>query len=144
MENVTQAVDLFLNGLTCSQALLTVFGEPYGIGSELAQKLGMPLGGGMARLGRTCGAVTAAVLVLGLATDGEDKGEAKRIAFSSVQEFFRRFETLHGTTECKSLLGADISTEEGMNKIKDEKLFTTVCPAFVRDAANILEELLVT
>jgi C_GCAxxG_C_C family probable redox protein len=144
MTNATQAVDLFLNGLTCSQAVLTVFGEPYGLDTELAQKLGLPLGGGMARQGRTCGAVTAAVLVIGLAKDGEDKAEAKRIAFSSVQGFFRRFEALHGTTECKDLLGADISTEEGMKKIQDEKLFTTVCPVFVRDAANILEELLVT
>jgi C_GCAxxG_C_C family probable redox protein len=144
MENVTQAVDLFLNGLTCSQAVLTVFGEAYGLDTELAQKLGRPLGGGMGRLGRTCGAVTAAVLVLGIAKDGEDKDAAKHVTFSSVQEFFRRFETLHGTTECKDLLGADVSTEEGMKKIQDEKLFTTVCPVFVRDAANILEGLLVT
>jgi C_GCAxxG_C_C family probable redox protein len=144
MTNATQAVDLFLNGLTCSQAMLTVFGESYGIDSELAEKLGRPLSGGIARQGRTCGAVTAAVLVIGLAKDGEDKGEAKRIAFSSVQEFFRRFEALHGTTECKNLLGASISTDEGMKKIQEEKLFTTVCPAFVRDAANILEDLLAT
>jgi C_GCAxxG_C_C family probable redox protein len=144
MTNATQAVDLFLNGLTCSQAMITVFGESYGIDPELAEKLGRPLSGGIARQGRPCGAVTAAVLVIGLAKDGEDKAEAKRIAFSSVQEFFRRFEALHGTTECKNLLGADISTEEGMKKILDEQLFTTVCPGFVRDAADILDELLVS
>ncbi|AFM23688.1 C-GCAxxG-C-C family protein [Desulfomonile tiedjei] len=142
MDNAARTVDLFLNGRICSQAVLTVFGEPYGLDSELAQKLGRPLGGGMGRLGRTCGAVTAAILILGLAKDHADKNEAKRIAFASVQEFVRRFEALHGTVECKNLLGADVSTKEGLKQIQEEKLFATVCPNFVGDAANILDELL--
>ncbi len=67
MEKPAQTVDLFSNGLTCSQAVLTVFGEPYGLDSELAQKLGRPLSGGLGRLGRTCGAISAAILIIGLA-----------------------------------------------------------------------------
>jgi len=54
----------------------------------------------------------------------------------------RRFEARHGTSECRVLLGADMTTEDGMNKIQEEKLISTVCPTFVRDAAQILEELL--
>jgi C_GCAxxG_C_C family probable redox protein len=96
----------------------------------------------MGRLGRTCGAVSAAILILGLAKDHTDKNEAKRIAFSSVQEFVRRFEALHGTTECTKLLGVDVSTEEGWKKVQEEKLTSTVCPGFVRDGASILEDLL--
>ena len=82
------------------------------------------------------------MLILGLANDGEDEGKARQASFASVQEFFKRFEALHGTTECKSLLGEDMSTEEGMRKIKEEKLVSKRCPAFVRDAASILEGLL--
>ncbi len=144
MNNAERTVDLFTNGLNCSQAILTVFGEPYGLAAEMAERVGRPLGGGIGRLARTCGAVTAAVLILGLAKDDQDEGEARRVSYSHVQELFRRFEALHGTTECKSLLGADMSTAEGLKKVQDEKLVSKVCPAFVKDAANILETLLVS
>jgi C_GCAxxG_C_C family probable redox protein len=142
MNNVERTADLFESGLNCSQAILTVFGEPYGLDSELAQRLGRPLGAGMGRMARTCGAVTGAVLVLGLAEDHEDEGEARKVSYPHVQDFLGRFEALHGTTECKGLLGADMSTEEGLNKVQDEKLVGKLCPAFVRDAAIVLEELL--
>lgn len=142
MNRVERTVDLFSTGSNCAQAILTVFGEQYGLNAEMAASLGRPLGGGIGRTARTCGALTPAVLILGLANDGEDEGKAREAVFSVVQEFFRRFEALHGTTDCKSLLGEDMSTEEGMKKIKEEKLVSKRCPALVRDAASILETLL--
>jgi C_GCAxxG_C_C family probable redox protein len=143
MNSVEKTVDLFAAGLNCSQAMLTVFGEPYGLDAKMAEKLGRPLGGGMGRLALTCGAVTGAVLILGLAKDHQDEGEARKVSYSAVQELFRRFEALHGTTECKNLLGADMSTAEGLKKIQEEKLVSNLCPVFVRDAAAILAQLLV-
>ncbi|MBM3301334.1 MAG: C_GCAxxG_C_C family protein, partial [Deltaproteobacteria bacterium] len=95
MNNVERAVDFFASGLNCSQAMLTVFGEPCGLDSEMAERLGRPLGGGMGRMARTCGAVTAAVLVLGLAKNHQDEGEARKVSYSHVQELFRRFGALH-------------------------------------------------
>jgi C_GCAxxG_C_C family probable redox protein len=142
MNNVERAVDLFANGLNCSQAMLTVFGEPYGLDAKMAEKLGRPLGGGMGRLALTCGAITGAVLILGLAKGHQEEAEARKVSYSSVRELFRRFEVLHGTTACKSLLGADMSTAEGLKKIQDQQLVSKVCPVFVKDAANILESLL--
>jgi C_GCAxxG_C_C family probable redox protein len=144
MNNIENAVELFSSGMLCSQAVLTVFGERYGLGSDEAKRLGRTLGGGMARTGRTCGAVTGAALILGLAKGDEDEGKARKITYSSVQELFRRFEAMHGTTDCKSLLGTDLDTEEGLKKAQTEQLFTKLCPGFVRDAATILEELLST
>ena len=42
---------------------------------------------------------------------------------------------------CRDLLGHDLSTPEGMQEVKDKKLFV-VCPGIVEDAAKILQELL--
>ncbi len=142
MNNAERTVQLFANGLNCSQAILTVFGEQYGLAPNMVERIGRPLGGGMGRMAKTCGAITAAVLILGLAKDHQDEAEARKVSFSHVQELFRRFEAKHGTTECKSLLGADMSTEAGLKKVQVEKLVSKVCPAFVKDAANILETLL--
>ncbi|MBI5569143.1 MAG: C_GCAxxG_C_C family protein [Desulfomonile tiedjei] len=142
MNDVEKTVELFSSGLNCSQAVLTVFGQPHGLDSEMAKNLGRSLGGGMGHMARTCGAVTAAVLVLGLVNGNHDEGHARKVSFAKVQELFRRFETLHGTTDCRGLLGADMSTEAGLKKIQEEQLVRKLCPAFVRDAANTLEQLL--
>jgi C_GCAxxG_C_C family probable redox protein len=144
MNKVETTGDLFASGLNCSQAMLTVFGEPYGLDAEMAAKLGRPLGGGIGHLAKSCGALTAAVLVLGMAKDHQEEGEARKASISCVKDLFERFAALHGTTECKQLLGVDISTEEGLKKIQEEKLVRKVCPPFVRDAASILEKLLTT
>jgi len=142
MNKVERTADLFASGLSCSQAMLTVFGEPYGLDAETAAKLGRPLGGGIGHLAKSCGALTAAVLVLGMAEDRQEEGEARKASYACVQDLFRRFAALHGTTECKELLGIDMSTEEGWKKIQEEKLVRKVCPPYVRDAASILEKLL--
>lgn len=144
MNNVEKTVDLFASGLNCSQAMLTVFGEPYALDAEIASKLGRPLGGGIGHLAKTCGALTAAVLVLGMAKDHQDEGKARKAPYSCVKDLFMRFTALHGTSECKQLLGTDISTEEGWKKVQEEKLVSKVCPHFVRDAAIILEQLLIS
>ncbi|MEW6262190.1 MAG: C-GCAxxG-C-C family protein [Thermodesulfobacteriota bacterium] len=79
-----------------------------------------------------------------MAKDHQDEGEARKASYSCAKDLFQRFVALHGTTECKQLLGTDISTEEGWRKIREEKLVRKVCPPFVRDAASILEKLLTT
>lgn len=142
MNNVDRAVDLFTSGLTCSQAILAIFGEPYGLDLEMATRLGRPLGGGIGRMAKTCGAVMGSVLTLGLAKQPQDEGQTRKALYADVQEFFRNFVALHGTTDCKGLLGADIGTEEGMKIVQDKMLFSKLCPVFVRDAASILEKLL--
>jgi C_GCAxxG_C_C family probable redox protein len=142
MNDVERTVDLFSNGLTCSQAVLTVFGEAFGLDPEMSARLGRPLSGGMGHNGRTCGAITAALLILGLAKENASEGDARKAAFHSAQQLFQRFKALHGTTACRNLLGADWSTEEGTKKILEEKLVGKLCRAFVRDSALILEDLL--
>ena len=144
MNDVEKTVDLFGSGLTCSQAVLTVFGVPYGLDMEMVARLGRPLGGGMGHSGRTCGALSAAVLILGLAKDHPEEAEARKISFHHAQQLFKRFEALHGTTECRDLLGADWSTAEGLKKIQEKSLVRNLCPAIVRDAAAILKDLLMS
>lgn len=142
MTNAERAAELFDSGLNCCQAVLIVFGPSYGVNPETAKSLARAFGGGMGRLGKTCGAVSAAVIVLGLASDREDEAEAKTVAYSRVIEFFEQFEALHGATDCRSLLGTDISSDEERQKARDNGLFKQLCPVFVKDTAAILERLL--
>lgn len=141
MNLVKKSVKLFEDGFACSQAILSTYGEKYGLTKNLALKIGDPFGAGMRGLSETCGAVTGAFMVIGLKygrMNLEDTG-AKEKTTELVQEFVKRFKARHSTIICRELLGHDVSIPEERAKVEDQNLFKTVCPKFVRDAAEILE-----
>jgi C_GCAxxG_C_C family probable redox protein len=138
------AVSLFKGGLNCCQAIVAGFGESLGLNPALGAKLATGLGGGMGRMGLTCGAVTGAYLVLGIrhgAATGQDR-EAKEKTYELVREFTARFKARNASIVCQDLLGCDISTPEGFEESRHKGLHTTVCAKLVRDAGEILAELL--
>jgi C_GCAxxG_C_C family probable redox protein len=144
MNTIEQSIAYFREGFSCSQALLGAFGPALRLDRELALKLADPFGGGMGLMGGTCGAVTGAFMVIGLKygrTRADDKA-AKAKAHRLVQEFVTRFKARNATIVCRDLLGCDISAPEGMKQANEKKLVTTLCPKFVQDAAEILEEIL--
>ena len=137
------AAELFRNGFLCSQAILATFCASYGLDRNSALKIASGLGSGM-RCAEICGAVSGAVLVIGLKygyMDAKDR-TAKKSCDAKVEEFVRVFtERNKGHIICRDILGCDITTSEGKQKARDEKLFTTVCVDMVVSAATILEEL---
>lgn len=138
------AVEYFTKGFLCSQALLSTYGTQFGLDSEIALKLATAFGGGMGRRGETCGAVTGAFMVIGLKygkTAAEDR-QSQEKTYSLVKEFVDRFKSRNGSIVCRELLGCDIGTPEGYEIAKQKMVFRTVCPKYVRDAAETLEQIL--
>ncbi len=142
MSDVEKTVQLFRAGCACSQAVLAVYGTPLGLDREQAMQLASGFAGGM-RQGETCGAVTAAYMVLGLrhAAADCDTGPGRSQVYTQVLEFSRRFRERNGSLACRDLLGCDISTPEGMKQAREQGLFGTTCVRMVRDAAEILEQM---
>jgi C_GCAxxG_C_C family probable redox protein len=138
------ALCLFRQGFSCSQAVAAAFAPDLGLDREAALRLAQPFGGGIARRGDWCGAVTGAFLAIGL-KHGRDRAEdaaARDRTYALVNEFIARFTARHGQLKCRDLLGCDIGTPEGRNQAETQKLHQTKCEDFVKDAAAILEELL--
>jgi len=97
----------------------------------------------MARTGGTCGAVTGALMVIGLKhakMRRDDDGERER-AYALAREFMEAFRGKNRSLLCRELLGVDVSTPSGMATVREKNLFATVCPLFVKDAAELLEKL---
>ena len=142
MDKVQEAVSVFESEFNCAQAIVRVYGPEYGLSELDALKVSCGFGGGMRR-GDTCGTVTGALMVLGLRYGPKDISDvsAKNDVYSKVTEFYRRYEARCDSIICRELLGCDISTEEGMQKARENNLFKTVCPKMVRTAAEILEEM---
>jgi C_GCAxxG_C_C family probable redox protein len=111
---------------------------------QTALRVACGFGGGCARLGLTCGAVTGAYMVIGLKYGKvkADDNDAKEKTYAFVQEFSERFVARNKSLNCTELLGCDLGTPEGRVKVKELNLMVAVCEKLVRDAVEILEEIL--
>jgi C_GCAxxG_C_C family probable redox protein len=120
--------------------VLAGFGEICGLDRSTAFKLARAFGSGMG-MGRECGAVTGALMIMGLKVqEASSEKETRFRVYDLVREFVRLFEEKRGTIICKDLLGVDLGTPEGRDKAIKDNLFRTLCPGFVRDAAQILAD----
>jgi C_GCAxxG_C_C family probable redox protein len=144
MSDIEKAVSCFNEGFMCSQAVLAAYAGQFSMDRETALKVSAAFGGGMGRMGEICGAVTGAFMVIGLkygriaVTDTKSLEKTNRL----VKEFSDRFKSLNGSIVCRELLGCDLSTPDGLKTFVDKKLRDTLCTKFVRDAAEIVEQLL--
>jgi C_GCAxxG_C_C family probable redox protein len=125
----------------CAQAVLAAFSPLHGLDAQTAARLATAFGGGISRRGEMCGAVSGALIVLGLA-QGAATPEAKEKVYALAQEFMRRFNAASGGVLCRDLLQVDISTPAGLQKAHESGITRQVCPAAVRQAALILQYIL--
>ena len=140
MKHSDKATEYFCHNFNCSQAVFTTFATERGFDEKLALKLATNFGGG-GRKGEMCGAVSGALMVLGLIAGHNDENDldSKAKAYALSEEFMNRFIEANGTVVCRELLGYDLSKTEDMAAIKEKGLFKTTCPELIRCAADILD-----
>lgn len=144
MKNADRAASVLKEGFNCAQAVFSTFAPGLGLEEGKAARIAGVFGGGMARMGGTCGAVTGAFMALGLkygSSRTQDK-EIKEKSYEIAREFVRRFTDRNGTVVCRDLLGCEILTPEGIEHARSQGLFDTVCVKLVKDSVEILEDML--
>lgn len=136
------ALEAFRSGLNCAQSVVKSYAESSGADENALLGISTGFGGGMARLQHTCGAVTGAFMVLGMVNSGRytDRKEIKDTTYAMIREFNTKFLASHGSTDCRTLLGCDLNTEEGQAYMKQFKLSETICEKCVVTAVSILNE----
>jgi len=136
-----KAIESFRGGLNCAQAVVTSFSDDLNFDKSTAEIISCGFGGGMGRLGGTCGAVTGSYMTLGIFNCGKfaDNVSRKEATYVMVQEFSKKFNQIHGTTDCNSLLKCDLKTEEGHKYAKENNLFGTVCEKCITDSIKIVK-----
>lgn len=139
-KRVAEAERMFAEGFTCSQSVFGAFAEDLGLEKHMALKLANGFGGGIARRQEVCGAVSGAVMLIGLKlgkTTSDDTVAHDR-TYCTISMFYERFTEMNGAATCREILGCDIA------KAKESNLFETTCRKCVHDAAALIEELLMT
>ena len=123
--------------------MLSSFGDQFGLDRELALRVAGAFGGGMARMGETCGVVTGALMAIGLKY-GKVKAEddaAREQTYELARNFVTRFKARRGSTVCRELLGYNLGIPDERKAAHDKGLFATLCPQLVQDAVEMVEEI---
>jgi C_GCAxxG_C_C family probable redox protein len=144
LSKAREATSQFEKGFSCAPSVLSTYSEQFGLERELALKIACGFGGGIGRTGRTCGAVTGAVMVIGLKHGQADAGdeESRQETHKVVNEFINRFTALHGSIECRDLIGYDLSSPTESEAARESGVFEKKCHGLVYDAARLVEDVL--
>jgi C_GCAxxG_C_C family probable redox protein len=97
----------------------------------------------MGKVQHTCGAVTGAIMVLGM-MHGEKAGDNEALksrSYLSVKELIREFTDTFGSTQCRDLIGCDLNTPEGAARFREERIMENICAGCVARAVRIVESL---
>ena len=141
-DHLAETIVLFKSGFHCAQAVIAPFGEELGLSRDTALKIASPFGGGMGGYGRTCGALTGAMLAVGLkyGTDQLSDPEAMKLCKDKTRELIETFERVHGTSICNELVGFDRSNMQGAELMAKIPFFHNTCPKFRETVITFLEE----
>jgi C_GCAxxG_C_C family probable redox protein len=143
MKKVEEAVRLYRDGFNCPQAVLCAYAEDLGLNRAAALKIASPFGGGIARNGKICGAVTGGLMVIGLRNwdSQKEREDGKAEVYRISNEFMSEIKKRNSSLDCEELLGISVSTAEGRAEMKDNNLDVKVCQKVINDVVNLLEQL---
>ena len=141
MDKQTRAISFFRGQFNCSQSVLATFGPEGGLSEDESLRIATAFGAGMGRQQHICGAITGALMVLGLKYGKglNDPEERKTFTYVKTKEFFDEFRRLNGSVNCIDLLeGLDINNPEDHKLIEEQHFFVIRFEKYVSDAVNIL------
>lgn len=106
MDREYQAVELFVNGYNCAQAVIITYADLIGLDKEVCARLSSSFGGGMGRMREVCGAVSGMLMVAGMlyGYEGPEEGEIKKTHYTRVQYLAEEFRKEAGSIICRDIL----------------------------------------
>ena len=128
-------------GRNCAQSVLMAFQDKTGLSEAESLSVAAGFGGGL-RTGEVCGAISGAVMTLGLLFPWNDADLAakERIRLLTI-EFQKRFSERFGSRVCRDLLEAELKRGEN-TPAADRLEVDSNCNVFIVTAVEILEEML--
>jgi C_GCAxxG_C_C family probable redox protein len=137
-----KALALHASGSNCAQSVLCAFSGDVGFDFAQAHRFTTCMGAGLGRRQLLCGAVSGGALAIGAAL-GNDSGAdlaTKERCYGIVNDYVAKLESEFGSSDCRTLLGVDISTEAGRAEVKARGLGDAICNKIIARAAELAEK----
>ena len=138
-----KAKDYFKQNYNCAQSVVLAMQEYYGIHRNRSiPKIATAFGGGIGRRGSLCGALTGAIMAIGLkhGTDGTILVEKEK-AYEIALKFYDRFVKECGSPFCRELIGYDLTNPEELERLRKSNVHEEKCSHFVEKAVEMLIDL---
>lgn len=120
--------------------MLQAAAEHYGIDSPLIPKIATGFCGGVSRTKGMCGAVSGAVMAIGLIFGRMKPQMASDPAYKNVQTFLSNFKKQFGSINCFELTGCDLSSEKDRERFRAEDIIDK-CRKYTGTAARMVKEI---
>lgn len=134
-----RAVELFMNGKNCSQAVFAAFATDLGLTEDMALAVSAGLGGGVGRMREVCGAVSGSAMVVGLKYPELSKAEV----YEKVRAISDEFKKTNHSIVCKELLGLSKPEKSSIPEERTAEYYQKrPCVRIVEDAAKATEKIL--
>ena len=144
MNLVEQIAARYAAGCSCAQAVFSGLAPRCGLPAEQAARIAASFGGGIARQGQMCGALSGALMALGLRfghTCPPPGPDAKQRSLLLSQDLIARFRSRMGEITCPGLLGFDLNDATLNATAEQAGTFKRICPGAVRAATEAWLEL---
>jgi C_GCAxxG_C_C family probable redox protein len=130
------AVGYFTEGYNCAESVFKALSEALGLEGPYIPKIASGFGAGMARHGEACGALSGAILALGMVFGRETSQDSREGIYGKVDNLVRAFEYEFGSVGCIELTGCDLLTPEGKEAFAKDQLHGRLCARLVAFAAR--------
>jgi len=142
-DTIKKTLEYFSDDYNCSQAVLKGVLEEMGYYFDEAPMVTAAYGGGIIGRGEICGAVSGAIMALGVLNGKKysDLKEYKDATREDSKNFYQQFEAKFGDSTCNGILGIDPNDPDGRQKVYDAGTFKEKCPQFVAEAVRIVLEM---
>ncbi|MBN2278962.1 MAG: C_GCAxxG_C_C family protein [Candidatus Marinimicrobia bacterium] len=128
MNQIEKALKFSANNYNCAQSVFAAYCDWFDVSENLAKQIAAGFGAGVGKSENICGAITGAVMLLGLKNYHEFGNlEEKEKIYAITQRFVRQFKEIHGSDNCQILLD-----------LKEKNNFE--CSRYIQSACEILEK----
>lgn len=132
-------------GLLCAESVLQALCErncAKDVRAGFVPRMASGFCSGVARTGGMCGALSGAIMALGL-LHGRDSGQASlETVYAMVQELTAEFQERFGASTCAELTGVDFRTAEGQQAFRERNLKLELCIPMARASAAMAQRIL--
>lgn len=130
------AEEYFASGLYCAESVVLALAKTQGVESALLPKIATAFCSGTSRMCGTCGALSGAIMGIGLALGRSGSNQPVQPSYTATQRLIREFEHEFGSRDCHVLLGCDLNTPEGQATFNENRLIER-CVKFTSKATEI-------
>ena len=128
----------------CAQSVLAAYSNDFALEKNRALQTAVGFGGGMGRHQDVCGAISGAIIALGLASEFKEEDRRPKIneVYEKVYKYINEFEARFGAIKCLELLdGCDLRSEEGQKTFREGNM-KEKCRDYVRFCCELLDKYL--